>query len=329
MPRIPGIDLKGVVKLDNLGDAHNMLKLLKRARNSVVVGGGITALEIVEGIRARGKNVHYFLRGDRYWKSVLDETEAHIVERRLLHEGVKIHYHTEIASISGNNGKVVGIVTKEGKQLRCEVVAFAIGVSPNKKIAESAGFETDRGILVDGTLQASAPDVYAAGDVAQVYDPYTGKTVLDTLWPTARQQGWTAGMNMMGQLQQYRKTVPYNVTRLAGLTTTIIGTVGLSKDDDLIGIARGDSESWRLLSGSIVVKNRVDVNRVRIMLGKNKILGAVVMGDQALSRPLYQLISQKADLSSIFGQFSEPQKLEETLHAFWNKWRSSNANEKL
>ena len=71
----PGSDLEGVIKLDNLDDARRILKLARRGRSAVVVGGGITAIEIVEGLVAHGMRAHYLLRGDRYWSNVLDETE--------------------------------------------------------------------------------------------------------------------------------------------------------------------------------------------------------------------------------------------------------------
>ena len=74
--KIPGVELEGVLKLDNLEDARRILKFSRRRHTAVIVGGGITALELVEGFRARGLNVHYFLRGDRYWSNVLDETES-------------------------------------------------------------------------------------------------------------------------------------------------------------------------------------------------------------------------------------------------------------
>ena len=74
-PNIPGIDLPQVVKLDHLDDAERILALARKARTAVVVGGGITALEIVEGLREHCRRVHYLLRGDRYWANVLDEAE--------------------------------------------------------------------------------------------------------------------------------------------------------------------------------------------------------------------------------------------------------------
>ena len=261
IPPLPGVDLDGVVKLDDLDDARRILKRCRRGRTAVVVGGGITALEIVEGLRARNVRTHYFLRGERYWSNVLDETESRIVEHRLQEEGVQIHYHTELAEILGKRGRVAGVLTQDGHRIDCALVAIAIGVRPRTELAEGAGLATERGIQVDEYLQTSAPDVFAAGDAAQVFDPFSGKSVLDTLWGVAVTQGRIAGQNMAGQAMPYHKAVPFNVTRLAGLTTTIIGTVGRGRDKDLLGIARGDSETWRQLPDALVAQNAFDVNR--------------------------------------------------------------------
>jgi NAD(P)H-nitrite reductase large subunit len=85
---VPGANLEGVVKLDHLEDARKILKFARRGKTAFVVGGGITALELTEGLLARGVKVHYLLRGDRYWSNVLDEYESRIVEHRLREEGV-------------------------------------------------------------------------------------------------------------------------------------------------------------------------------------------------------------------------------------------------
>ena len=321
---VPGAALEGVLKLDHLADAKNIQKYARRGRTAVVVGGGITALELAEGLNAHGVKVHYLLRGDRYWSNVLDEQESKIVEHRLREEGVTLHYHSEVIEVTGKNNRVTGVRLLDGKTLKCDLVAYAIGIRPRVELAKQAGLAVDRGILVNEYLQTNDPDIFAAGDVAQAYDPLTKRSILDSLWNPARQQGFAAGLNMAGKTTPYLKSAPFNVTRLAGLTTTIIGMVGRGKDIDLVGIARGDSETWRDLPEAIVAQTGFDVNRLRLLVGESTLLGAVVMGDQKLSFPLEKIVSQKVDISPIRDTLLAPNaKVGDIIADFWTKYQSA------
>lgn len=316
---VPGADLEGVLKLDHMTDAKRMLRQVRRGKIAVVVGGGITALELVEGLLARGMRVHYLLRGDRYWSNVLDEQESRIIEHRLREEGVTLHHHVEISEVTGRNGKVSAVRLQSGQILQCDLVAYAIGIRPRVALAKQAGLAIERGILVNEYLQTDDPDIFAAGDVAQAYDPMSGRSILDSLWAPARQQGYTAGLNMVGKKTAYLKAPPFNVTRLAGLTTTIIGTVGRGREDDLVGIARGDSETWRQLPDSIVAQTGFEVNHLRVQVGENTLLGAIVMGDQKLSFPLERMITNNMDISPIRERLLAPNaRIADIVAEFWS-----------
>ena len=76
---------------------------------------------------------------------------------------------------------------------------------------------TDRAILVDETLQTNVPNVYAAGNCAQVYDRWSGRHLVDSLWPGAVAQGRAAALNMTGRNAPYCKGTPFNVCLLFGL----------------------------------------------------------------------------------------------------------------
>jgi nitrite reductase (NADH) large subunit len=321
---VPGANLPGVVKLDHLDDARLILKLARRGKTAVVVGGGITALEIAEGLIARGAKVHYLLRSSRYWGSVLDEGESALVEHRLRRDGVEIHHHVELKEIQGH-GHVQAIRLKDGRVLRCDLLAYAIGVAPRLELARRAALALDRGILANQHMRTNLPDIYAAGDVAQVYDPRSGHAVLDSLWGTARDQGRIAGLNMAGRECTYVKPVPSNVTRLAGLTTTIIGAVGKGHDQDVIGIARGESESWRERSDATEVESALDVNHVRLLVGERTLIGAVVMGDQLLSRPLEKMITGQVDISPIRSQLLSGGAIAGTISTYWTKYSQLHA----
>ena len=319
---VPGSELDGVVKLDHLNDAKNIIKHARKGKTAIVVGGGITALELTEGLRSRGMNVNYLLRGDRYWSNVLDQHESKVVEHRLQEEGVNLIYNAELQEIMGRNGRMNSVRLQDGRTIKSDMVAYAVGIRPCLELVKQANFALDRGILVDEHLQTNDPDVFAAGDVAQVYDPLTGHSVLDSLWNPAREQGNAAGLNMAGRKTAYLKSAPFNVTRLAGLTTTIIGTVGRGNDKDMIGIARGDSETWRELPEAIVAQNGFDVNHMRLLIGEKNVVGAIVMGDQTLSWPLQKMIAGKADISSIRDHLLEPNAaLADLIAQFWLIWR--------
>lgn len=298
-PPFPGKDLAGVVKLDGLDDTRQILQRARRGQTAVVVGGGITALELAEGLNARGMRVQYFLRGERYWSDVLDETESTIVMNRLRHEGIAIRTQTQVKQAFGANGILAGVETQTGEKVTCQVLAVAIGVRPRMDLAVGAGLLTGKGILVNEFLQTSMPDVYAAGDVAEVCDPRSAATTLDVLWPIALAQGRVAGANMAGARTAYVKGISFNVTMLAGLKVAILGAVGGGANADLAAITRGESESWRVVPKGWIVSDGSEVNRVRLVLGERTILGALVMGDQKWARPLQRLIAAQADITPI------------------------------
>lgn len=318
----PGANLEGVFKLDSMADAHNIQTLTRKSKTGVIIGGGITALELVEALVARRIKTHYLLRGDRYWNNVLDETESRIVEHRLKEHGVIIHFKAEVAEIVGKKNRVESVLLKDGSSIRCEMVGVAIGVKPRMELAKSANLNSDRGILVSERMETSAPDIYAAGDCAQVFDPISRKSVVDSLWQPAREQGRVAGLNMAGESCIYVKAVAFNVTRLAELTTTIIGTVGGGKDADMVGIARGDSETWRQLPDAIAAQSNFEINHIRLMVGDRYLLGAIVMGDQTLSFPLEQIVSNRVDITPIKEKLLTPGvKFGDVIIDFYNRVR--------
>jgi NAD(P)H-nitrite reductase large subunit len=323
--RVPGAELEGVVKLDDMTDARDLIRRSRKAKSAVVVGGGITALEIVEGLRTHRGHVHYLMRRDRYWSNVLSEAESHIVEEGLRSRGVEIHYFTKVAAILGRGGRVVAIQTDNGEEIPCELVAVAIGVLPQKGVAEEAGLDCGRGVLVDQYLRSSAEDIFAAGDVAEVCEDLTGRRTIEVLWSSAVAKGRVAGLNMANEpVHTYDQAAPLNVTRLAGFKITIIGTVGNGADSDLEGIARGDSETWRELGPAVSVESQEGDCHVRLELGESTIVGAVVMGDQTLSFPLQELIEAGADVSSIRASLQVPgASVVRIVDGFWREWTAS------
>jgi len=325
--KVPGAELPEVVKLDDYGDAQRIKDLVRKVKSAVVVGGGITALELVESLLSFHIKVHFLLRGDRFWGNILDLEESDLIERKLIREGVEIHTHTEVQAIVDKRGHVHGVLTKKGESLKCQLVAYAVGIRPKMELAKLAGLNLDKGILVNEYLETNQDHIYAAGDVAQVFDPLTGQAILDSLWNPAREQGRIAGMNMAGQRVIYLKEIAYNVTRLAGVTTTIIGMLGGSREEqDLVDIARGESETFRKLPNAIAMTTGSEINQVRVMIGDNTLVGALVMGDQTLSRPLKELILNQVEITAVRSRLIQPSSpVGDILMDQWITWKNSPA----
>jgi len=325
--RVPGAELDGVVKLDDLDDARDIIRRSADAKNAVVVGGGITALEIVEGLRAHGVHVDYFMRQDRYWRNVLSELESRVVEEELRIGGVRVHPFTELARIVGRDGRVVAVQTGDGTQITCDLVAVAIGVRPRIELAKAAGLACERGILVDEYLRTSEDDIFAGGDVAETADPVTGRRTLEVLWHSAVHKGRIAGLNMATQpVHAYEEGPSLNITRLAGLNTTIIGAVGAGKDADLEGLSRGDSQTWSELGEAVLIEAQADGARIRLEIGERAVVGAVVMGEQALSFQLQELIEARADISSVAPRLKAPgAPVAELIGSCWREWTARHA----
>jgi NAD(P)H-nitrite reductase large subunit len=213
----------------------------------------------------------------------------------------------EVARVIGDRrGRVVGVETKDGQLIACDMVAVAVGTQPRLELAKSAGLETGRGIFTDEFLRTSAPDIFAAGDAAEVLDPATGKRGMDSLWSVANAQGRIAGANMTGESRSFApRPAPFNVTKIGGITTTVIGAIGAGgRDGDLIALARGDSNAWREQLEGFAIQDDGGADQLRLILGSNRILGAVVMGDQSLTRPLLHLIRNQADIGAVYERFA-------------------------
>jgi NAD(P)H-nitrite reductase large subunit len=148
-------------------DCQALIEYAKSARRVVVIGASFIGLEVTAALRARELEVHVVAPEKRPMERILGPQMGEFV--RSLHEEHGVHFHLE-KTVTAIDGKWVKL--KGGNTLDADLVVVGIGVRPRLELAEKAGLKTERGVVVDQYLQASEPDIYAAGDIARWPDPH-------------------------------------------------------------------------------------------------------------------------------------------------------------
>jgi NAD(P)H-nitrite reductase large subunit len=174
------------------------------------------------------------------------------------------------------------VVTAAGDVLPADAVILAKGIRPDIDLARAGGLATGRGVLVDEYLRTSRPGVFAAGDCAEAPDMLVrGKTTIPGTWFEAVAQGETAGANMMDLSRPGPGAFKMNVMEILGIAVASMGLTQAS-----------DSE------GRVVVRAR-DGSYRKLVIARNRIVGAVLVGDVAEAGPIAMLIRRGLTLSDL------------------------------
>ena len=248
-PSWPGVDLPGVRGLYHLADLERLEQATRRARRAVVVGGGLIGVELAEMLRTRGIDVTFLVRETRYLAGQMSEAESARIEAEIRRHGVDLRLGAEVVRIEGT-GRVETVVTTEGERLPADVVGVGTGVRPN--VAWLGGtLDVARGVRVDRQLAASAPNVWAAGDCAELREPPPGVRAVEPIWYTARMQGATAGLAMAGHPRTYDPGLFFNSAKFFDLEWQVYGATA------------GPGDDWEAVDGARALRIRTADGRVR------------------------------------------------------------------
>jgi apoptosis-inducing factor 3 len=191
---LPGAAPSEVFTLRSLADSRAIIARAEGARRVVVIGASFIGLEVAASLLTRGLEVHVVAPEARPLEKVMGPQLGDVI--RALHEEKGVHFHLNNTASGFEGGQVT---LKGGAKLAADFVVQGVGVRPRVQLAEAAGLALDRGVAVNAELQTSAPDIYAAGDIARWPDPHSGGSLRVEHWVVAERQGQTAAKNMLGE----------------------------------------------------------------------------------------------------------------------------------
>jgi NADPH-dependent 2,4-dienoyl-CoA reductase/sulfur reductase-like enzyme len=266
---IPGATLPHVFTLRSLPETRGILARVVKGRPAVVIGASFIGLEAAYSLRARGMEVRVVAPDARPLERVLGPELGDFV--RALHEehGVVFHLGRKPASITARD-----VTLDDGTVIPAELVVMGVGVRPLTALAEAAGLTVDKGVVVDEFLRTSAPDIYAAGDIARY--PIPGGSQRIEHWVVAQQQGMTAARNMLGRNERFR-TVPFFWSQHYDVQINYVGHAERWDAIEVAGdIARRDATVAYRSGGKIVAVATVYRDRDSLRAAE-----AFARGDQA------------------------------------------------
>jgi 3-phenylpropionate/trans-cinnamate dioxygenase ferredoxin reductase subunit len=198
---VPGATLPGIYQLRSLAQCEAIRQAARPGAHAVIIGMGFIGAEVAASLRQMGLDVTVVLPGAAPLARVLGDEVATVLASIHQEHGVHLVTHDRVIGFEGRD-RVERVLTAKGAWLDCDLVIVAIGIRPNVDVLSGSGIALDNGILVDAHCQTSVPQIFAAGDVANILHPLFGRVRVEH-FNNAEKQGRAAARALLGNLQPY------------------------------------------------------------------------------------------------------------------------------
>ncbi len=280
---VPGTELPGVVTFRDIRDVDLMLEASTQHPKAVVIGGGLLGLEAANGLKVRGMDVTVVHRSEVLMNVQMDQQSGDLLKSELEKQGLKFEMSANTVAIEGES-RATGVRLADGRLLPADLVVMAVGIRPNKTVAEKIGLEVNNGIVVNDRLQTSNDSIYALGECVE------HRGISYGLVAPLYQQAQVLAELFAGKDASYSGSLTSTILKVTGID---LFSAGEFRDAD-------DSESivYQDLSHNVYRK---------VVLKDNKIIGSVMFGDTSGSKWIFENLISGKDMSAcrdflVFGE---------------------------
>lgn len=279
VPEIKGLEEGSYFTLNSIADADKIKENADKGKNAIVVGAGLTGIEVCFALANNGMNVSLIDRGKRLLSRQIDAESSQVLEDSIVKHGIKIYHSATVKEANREKGQVV---LNDSTSIDYDMLVISSGTNPNIRCAVEAGLDCKRGILINEFMETSKKDVYAAGDISEFPETISKGYATGNIWPNAMAEGKCAALNMSGTKKSFSHSeVMNNPLQLRDVPFMSVG------------LTNPDSDDYKILS-----KHEDGIYK-RIVLKDNIINGMVVFGDMASAVKLLKIFREGAGVETI------------------------------
>ena len=283
--RVPGAaETKHIYNFVTLDDTKTIIARMLESRTAVAYGGSFISYELCDGFAVRKLNTTWLMRGPYWLRTALDPDGGEVVDNIAKKFGVEVIHGDEIEEVVPSNGVPSYVKTKQGRHIQADVIGIGLGITLNTAILANTPVEVRSGIVVNEYLETNVPGVYAAGDVAEFFDPTIGHHHTMGTWDNAMAHGRIAGVNMAGGHQAYLD-VPTYTSPLFDVNIAVVGTAE-SNNPELTSIARREPGE------------KGNENYRKLFFRDNKLVGVLMIGSPKGRKKLVEIVKNQQELTS-------------------------------
>jgi len=276
-PNIKGIkEKKGVLKFRGVNDSDEIANHVEICKEVAVLGGGLLGIETAFSLLNLGKKVTVIETAPRLLPRQLDEEGSRILQKILEEKGINFILGKNVEEILGEDC-VKGIKFGDGEVFQVKSLVLSAGITPRLELAESAGVEINRGIVVNEYMETSIKDIYAAGDSIEFQGTLYG------LWIPAKEQGDVAGSNMAGEKSKYNPISSETRLKVSGISFFSGGNI-------------------EPMGAHIYKYNKEGIYR-KFFVRDEKIVGAILLGDAKTAMKVGGFIKNRESTDVIYGLY--------------------------